>query len=204
MISLVHKTVFIHIPKCAGQSIEAAFCEDLGLKWGKHRYLLGCMERPPSWRDDLPKRLAHLSAHEIIERRLLPPKLFRAFYSFAVVRDPVARAVSMWRFLESELGFEEFVSNELGPKAAAGHYFHRPQKDFLCAPGCDELLVDQVIPFSRLSAEWPGVMRRAGLSAPLGHRNRAPGNRASPRVTARAEARIREMYAADYATFHEF
>ena len=31
MISHEHKTVFIHIPKCGGQSVETCFLDDLGL-----------------------------------------------------------------------------------------------------------------------------------------------------------------------------
>ena len=31
MISLFHETIFVHIPKCAGQSVEQAFLSDFEL-----------------------------------------------------------------------------------------------------------------------------------------------------------------------------
>jgi hypothetical protein len=33
MISYKRKCVFVHIPKCAGQSIESVFDNDAGLTW---------------------------------------------------------------------------------------------------------------------------------------------------------------------------
>ena len=46
MISFPHKTIFIHIPKCAGQSVEETFLNDIGLDWRKHRHLFGCFKKP--------------------------------------------------------------------------------------------------------------------------------------------------------------
>lgn len=204
MISLVHRTVFIHIPKCAGQSIEAAFCADLGLKWQRHRYLLGCFERPPGWPKDLPDRLAHLSAKEYVAHKLLPEPLFRAFYTFAIIRDPVERAVSMWRFLKFEGSFAAFVTEELPRRLESGHFFYRAQEDFLVDPDTGALLVDHVVPLSDLSEHWPEIMRRAGLNAPLGHRNAAPDARPRPEVTDVLAQRLRDLYAGDYRRFDRF
>ena len=33
MISLAHQCVFVHIPKCAGQSVETAFLNETSLAW---------------------------------------------------------------------------------------------------------------------------------------------------------------------------
>ena len=76
MISLVHKVIFIHIPKCAGQSVEETFLNDLKLSWDDHRYLFGCFERPSSWNKNIPDRLALLTAKEILELNLLPEEIF--------------------------------------------------------------------------------------------------------------------------------
>ena len=40
MLSHQHKTIFIHVPKTAGQSIETLFLDDLGLKWDQRGSLL--------------------------------------------------------------------------------------------------------------------------------------------------------------------
>ena len=40
MISHKHKTVFVHIPKVAGQSVEQMYLADLGLNWSERAVLL--------------------------------------------------------------------------------------------------------------------------------------------------------------------
>ncbi|MFK7944443.1 MAG: sulfotransferase family 2 domain-containing protein [Paracoccaceae bacterium] len=204
MISLVHRTLFVHVPKCAGQSVEQAFCEDLGLRWGKHRHLLGCMQRPGTWSKAYPGRLAHITAHQYTALDFCPQEMFDNFYKFAVVRDPVQRIVSMWRYLETELGFDEFVAEFVPEQLAAGHFFYQPQHIYLCAPQTQTLLVDHLIPFSRLAEEWPDVQRRSGIRAPLGHRNKSDGKAARPEVSAETCARIEEIYADDYALIDTF
>ena len=59
MISIKHKTIFIHIPKCAGQSIEYLFLKDLGINWDQRINLL---LRSKKFNERGPERLAHLYA----------------------------------------------------------------------------------------------------------------------------------------------
>ena len=54
VISHEHRCVFVHIPKCAGQSIETVFLEDLGLDWSNRSILL---LRPNECPDIGPPRL---------------------------------------------------------------------------------------------------------------------------------------------------
>ena len=201
MISIHHKTIFVHIPKCAGQSVEAAFCADLGLDWERHRHLLGCMQRPGSWSKDLPPRLAHLTAHDYVAKQFCPREMFADYFKFAVVRDPVERLISTWRYLPVKLGFSEFVEVRLPERMAEDHFFLRTQKAYLCDPETGALLVDEVVPFSELHARWPDIAERAGLKAPLGHRNRAPDAKPRPDVTDADRRRIQDIYADDYAFF---
>ena len=203
MISIHHKTIFVHIPKCAGQSVEAAFCEDLGLNWGKHRHLLACMQRPASWRKDLPQRLAHLTAHDYVDKNFCPPEMFRDYFKFAIIRDPVDRLVSAWRYLPLDAGFAEFVERDLPERMAEDHFFFRSQKRYLCEPRSGRLLVDEVVPFSDLARRWPMIAARAGVHAPLRHRNKAPSTKPEPVVSDSDRARIRDAYAEDYAFFPE-
>ncbi|MEM1297927.1 MAG: sulfotransferase family 2 domain-containing protein [Pseudomonadota bacterium] len=204
MISLPHRTLFVHVPKCAGQSVEAAFCAGLGLDWGKHRHLLGCMQRPQSWPKTFPERLAHLTAHEYVALNFCPREMFESFYKFAIVRDPIERVVSAWRYLGGKMAFDAFVAERLPVLVAEQNYFFRSQKVFLCEPGTDRLLVDHVVPFSRLAAEWSEVQQRAGVSAPLGHRNRSKDSLPKPAVTTEDRSRIDAVYAEDYALFDVF
>ena len=59
MISHKHKTVFVHIPKVAGQSVEQMYLADLGLNWSERAVLL---LRPKLNTEKGPERLAHLTA----------------------------------------------------------------------------------------------------------------------------------------------
>jgi len=53
MISHKHKTVFVHIPKVAGQSVEQMYLADLGLNWSERAVLLlrpkNCFTRAKNW-----------------------------------------------------------------------------------------------------------------------------------------------------------
>lgn len=204
MISLPHKTIFVHIPKCAGQSVEAAFCADLGMDWGRHRHLLGCFQRPPTWAKDLPMALAHLTAAEYTAREFCPGALFETCFRFAVIRDPVERVVSAWRYLKTDRSFADFVAHALPALIAEDHYFHRTQRAFLYAPGSDRLLVDLVIPFSALGDGWDEVQRRSGVRAALPHRNRSETRKARPDISPQHRAIIERLYAEDYETFARF
>jgi len=204
MISLSHEAIFVHVPKCAGQSVEAAFCADLGLEWEAHRHLLGCFRRVPAWQPGLPRQLAHLSAAEYRDSGFVPAAMFARFYKFAVVRDPLDRVVSSWRYGGSRLPFGLYVDLVVRRRKAQGHHFMRSQKAYVCAPGSDAVLVDEIIPFSDLPARWPALAARLGVSAPLGHRNRSAAGRPRPAVTPAIRRRIEALYAEDYAFFARF
>ena len=63
MLTHQHKTVFVHIPKNAGQSIETVFLDVLGLTWESRAPLL---LRPNDIPELGPRRLAHLAASEYV------------------------------------------------------------------------------------------------------------------------------------------
>lgn len=66
MISHEHKTVFIHVPKVAGQSVELAFLRQLGMTW-EERAPLVLRHNPDPAKG--PERLAHLLAREYRHHR---------------------------------------------------------------------------------------------------------------------------------------
>ena len=173
MLSHHHKTIFVHIPKCAGQSVEIAFLRDIGLSWQTRAPLL---LRPNDCKDLGPPRLGHLIAVDYVQKRYIPKEMFDAYFKFAIVRDPWTRAVSLYHHLDLNLPFQVFVSDWLpgqfaqGDKAAS-YWFVRPQTEYLMQDA--QLLVNDVIRFEALQDEFPRVMKCSNLGTALPHVNRS-------------------------------
>lgn len=195
MISLVHQTVFVHIPKCGGQSVEEAFCADLGLDWNLHRHLLLLMHRPQGWPSIHP-RLAHLRAAEYRDLDYMPHALWQRFYKFSVVRNPYRRVESAWRYLRHGLDFPEFVKQvTMGELTLQG--FLDPAMDYLTDQQ-GVILVDDIWKLEELATAWPKLAHRAGIAdQPLGHRNASRGKR--PQWTQKAVNQVRRFYAEDFS-----
>ncbi|MHC4834135.1 MAG: sulfotransferase family 2 domain-containing protein [Planctomycetota bacterium] len=208
MISHHHRTVFIHIPKCGGQSVEQAFLEDLGLDWARRAPLL---LRPNDHPGLGPPYLAHLLARDYVGYRYLTEAQFDEYFKFAVVRCPYARYVSLYNYTEYRWGRRRFVDRFLrgqfaGDGAGAGrgwprrrdlHYFVRPQSDFL-EDEEGRRIVDCVIRLERLSDEFEDARRRSGLRAPLRHRNASTRRMTVDDLQPFEREAVREIYARDF------
>jgi len=73
MISDIHRCIFIHIPKTGGSTVEEMFrMNGFG---------------------NIPAREVHLSAC-LLQKRY--PEKFLSYYKFSIVRNPWARAYSVW------------------------------------------------------------------------------------------------------------
>lgn len=179
MISSHHQCVFIHIPKCGGQSIEQAFLDDLGLRWNQRAPLLLRANPDPS---KGPPFLSHLTFREYLALGYLTPAEMADYFSFALVRNPYQRVISFYRFLgyDCALPFETFVQSAL-PKllkpSATLYYFVRPQLDFLLNTA-GEIGPKAVLRLEDTLA-IQACLERFGLPA-LPHRNRSK-DRSGPR-----------------------
>lgn len=212
MISHFHKTVFVHVPKCGGQSIETAFLTDLGLDWETRAPLLLRLNDTPRLG---PPRLAHLVARDYARYHYLSEELFRSYYSFAILRDPVARTVSLYNFLivkgtlPKAISFETFLfqwlprqleyrsaSAEEQNSPAHGFFFVRPQVDFITDPS-GKVCINEVFLLEFLTRDYPVIQRRSGLRTPLGHANRSDQHIRTDQLEPRHIGFIREIYAAD-------
>jgi hypothetical protein len=210
MISHHHRTIFVHIPKCGGQSVEQAFLDDLGLTWAERAPLL--LGRNPSPRLG-PPRLAHLSARQYRDGQFVTEAQWRDYFTFAVVRDPVARAVSLFNHLAPVATLDAFLHDWLPAQfALAPHYdtpehgnpgmyhFIRPQRDFVTGTN-GAILPDRIVRLEDLAASWPDLQAATGLTAALPHRN-ASTTGATPRdLTQRDLDRIAALYAQDFEAF---
>ena len=168
MISIKHKIIFIHIPKCAGQSIENIFLRDLGLSW-EDRYPL--LLRPRKVNEKGPERLAHLYAEEYFKFGYITKETYDKFFKFSIIRNPVDRILSEINFqkipkknpkniygIES---VEEYISKVIKLDKFSDLYRHiSPQVKFLHDSETNKLLVDKVIPFDELNHEVPKILQK--------------------------------------------
>lgn len=214
MISHFHRTVFIHIPKCGGQSIEQAFLTDLGLTWELRAPLL---LRP---NDDArlgPPRLAHLLARDYARCHYISRALFESYYSFSVLRDPAARAVSLYNYMriadqnQRPIDVDTFLFKWLARQmelrsaapdqqnaATTSFHFVRPQVDFITDRD-GALMVKDVFLLEHIRDGFPVIQKRAGLRSALEHRNKSVQHVSRSDLTPKQLDFIRDVYAADYA-----
>lgn len=222
MISHKHKTIFVHVPKCAGQSIEKAFLADLGLDWSSRGPLLLRKNREPAVG---PLRLAHLEASEYVKYHYLSEELFTQYYKFAVVRDPYARVVSLcnylatyrkttsnlWSWMPSRQrqpknlseAFETFILRWFEKKPLVRrddgenwYWFVKPQVSYVFRDG--ELAVNDVFKLEDLKLAIPKIRCRAGLKSEIKRDNVSERVFSVASMDNTLKAVIREVYAEDF------
>ena len=166
------KTIFIHIPKTAGQSIETVFLEKLGLSWNNRMPLLLL----PNTNLELgPPRLAHLTAHEYVFYHYLSNDLFTSYFKFSFVRNPWDRSVSLYRYMgySSIIKFQTFVERYLSKMVESKYYFCKPQINFL-TDNEGNLCVDFVGRFENLQQDFNAICSKINFpSTELPHLNKS-------------------------------
>lgn len=206
MISHPHRTLFVHLPKCGGQSVEHAFLNDLELSWENRAPLL---LRPKMDGEKAPPRLAHLRLSEYVANHYLSAALFDDYFKFAVVRCPYRRSVSFYTYfgLVERKSLDAFVQQDLPALLKPTHQMHwffRPQRDYVTQAN-GEIGVDALYPLETLVTSWPEIAQRAGMpGAALPHVNKSKASGVSASNLSQASrAVIRELYAADFAVFQQ-
>jgi len=168
MISIKHKIIFIHIPKCAGQSIESIFLRDLGLSW-EERYPL--LLRPRKANEKGPERLAHLYAEEYFKFGYIPKEKYDKFFKFSIIRNPVDRILSEINYqripkknsknINGIESVEEYISKVIKLNKFSDLQRHiSPQVKFLHDSETNKLLVDKIILFDELNHEVPKILQK--------------------------------------------
>ena len=201
MISFPHKTIFIHIPKCAGQSVEETFLNDIGLDWWQHRHLFGCFKKPSTWSNNFPDRLAHLTAYEYFDLDFINKETFCQFYKFSIVRDPFDRVVSAWKELTKSIDSNKkdinfFILNTLPKYISEKNYFFKSQKDYLLDPKTDKILVDNIFKIDEIKSNWEKVKIATGIKLDLTYRNKSKDIKID--VSENCKDLVKELYKEDY------
>lgn len=195
--SRARRCCFVHIPKTGGTSIATAYepymlFDDVmlgGTAMGE------ALQRHYRARFRLHK---HSGVRAI--RDAAGGEDFAAAFSFAVIRDPVARLVSLYRWLRAP--------------EKAGHPLHAAANttDFAAFAGVapqgfgsqaglvtigGQVAVTRLYRFEDLPAAWADVAGRIGVPATIGHANAARSERIE--VSAAVRAAIEAAYAEDVA-----
>ena len=148
MIDHEHKLIFIHIPKCAGTSMEV--------------FLTG-----HDAADSEQKDHKHITARRA--RRLYGATLWGEYFTFSFVRNPWGRMVSWFnylRVLEPTMEFEPWIRKVCRPWGLGYKLLpiHRSMSDYL-VDRSGEVMVDYVGRFESLEEDFARMLDRAGVTA---------------------------------------
>jgi hypothetical protein len=184
-----HSCIFIHIPKCAGESISQALFQGSG-----------------------PGHMS-MSYYERVH-----PEFYNKAFKFSFVRDPIERTYSAYRYLQSDRGiardheahklisqypeFNSFVNGWLCPENACTQIHFVPQWLFLCN-SVGNLDVDFIGHHEHLEVGFEKVCQVLEIKTALGHKNRSKKAESSARELCDEDAlrRIYQVYRRDYELF---
>ena len=151
------RTIFVHVPKTAGQSIETVFLNKLNLTWQERAPLL---LRPNSDPTKGPPRLAHLYADEYVACGHVSSGDFARYFKFAVVRNPWARVVSVYKFdYQKRIDFTRFLDEVVARRRDVVEKRHLESQLRFVAGRDGRILVDRVLRFERLAEDFVEVSR---------------------------------------------
>jgi len=174
---IVHqdKTIFIHIPKCAGQSVESYFLTRHGYSWDdRASFLL----RQNTDKNRGPSSLSHLKASEYSSLEYIDKKKFKDYFKFSFVRNPYARLVSTYKYrgYESYFSFKDYVFKHMPEEGSAKEAMHIiPQYKFIYDEFSNKRLVDYVGRFENIKEDFTSVIDILGFEdASLPHVNISP------------------------------
>ena len=198
MYSDLYRTVFVHIPKTAGQSIEHVFLGKHGLSWNERGPLLLRARRRR--RGDGPERLAHLYAREYVAHGYLSQETFGSCFRFTTVRNPYERALSAFRYLQGSRNFDHRRFARLIERSDAKRYFI-PQSEFVVGENGD-MLVDFVIRFEALQEGFNEVAERVfGEKMPLPRINQSHAAIGPEVLDSALSAAVYRRYERDFDLF---
>lgn len=203
MISHRYKSVFVHVPKTGGQSIELAFLAAMGKSWSDRAPLLLRRNSDMSFG---PVRLAHLFAKEYVENGHMFQDDFDTYFKFAFVRDPLARIRSNFLFKTGGDGVKirDFVETCLKEPLNSWRYRHvAPQSQYLC-DATGKLMTDEIGRFENFETDAARLLTACGVPFDtVPHRNpsRSDKNDEDIGLNAASENWLRNVYAEDYERF---
>lgn len=193
---------FVHVPKTGGTAVEQAYKPHL--RFGD--VVLAAWRRSlDNWYDEVLHVGKHSSAAHIAGQ--VGQERFRQLFSYAIVRDPLDRLVSYYRWIQSfehpgelERWLRAHRSFEAFVEPASEHF--ALQSDLVCDPGTGLPMVTILAPYPSLAESWRLVCTRLGVAA--GILPRANASIAIPvEVTDRARQIVGRRYARDVTLYRD-
>ena len=182
------KCIFVHIPKCAGVSINKTLFNSLG---GGHNSAMD---------------------YQIIYGR----NVFKSYFKFTFSRNPWDRVFSAYNFLkkggfdeidkewaETNLKefdtFDKFVCEWINTDNINTKNHFVPQHKYICNPR-GKVIIDFIGRFENISSDFKKITGTLGIDLPLKHDNKTDtlkNNRYTEHYTTRSEKIISEVYKED-------
>lgn len=214
MVSHQHQVIFVHIPKCGGQSIETMFLEDLGLTWDLREPLL--LRRNQSNKLG-PPYLAHLLARDYVKYKWISEVIFNTYYKFSIVRNPFLRTISIYNYLfggnqnnSRMLSFDSFINEWLpnqfpngvnGVNVNSYYYFVRSQSDFVYSKNNIQL-VDKIYRFEDIQFVALQLIEKLNLKSNFKHINKTESKIITPNdLNLDYKKKIYSIYEKDFINF---
>lgn len=210
MISHPHRTVFVHIPKTGGQSVESVFLNDLGLKW-RDRALLGLRRNGDCAAG--PERLAHLYGDEYVRLGHMAAQEFQDYTRFTVVRHPYDRVISEYRYrlkaqtkrgtIGAVLSFDDFLCRDVSDDHRDLSRHMQTQARYV-QDGQGGCLIEHILRFETLAQDIaPLFVQVFGGPRALPHANRSDPVIAFGRddLTAAQKTLLADRYRVDFEMF---
>ena len=185
------KSIFVHIPKAAGVSVNKGLYGSLG---GGHNNL-----------EDY--------------NRIFGKKNLKKYFKYTFVRHPVSRAYSAFRFLKSGglretdrlwadkylsqyNSFDDFVQDWICEENIWKGIHFRPQWHFICDP-FPKIAVDFVGKFETLDEDMNYILEKTGIAhGPLTHENKTVNSHNHLEDAApESVLKIKKVYAHDFELF---
>jgi hypothetical protein len=214
-VSHPHKTIFVHIPKTAGTSIEAV----LGMHGDKHDIgVVPYFNQVLDHEHLYGRQMQHMTA-QAIRTVLNNDTLFDSYFKFTVVRNPWDRLVSAlaWtgqKWVRGEeltvSGFDSQVrqlhsllDTARTEPVQLPHYLY-PQSLYIF-DAARRPLVDFVGRYEKLGADWRVICDKLGLSIELPARMKSHHRDYREYYSPESRQRVADMYALDISLFqYEF
>lgn len=214
-VSHSHKTIFVHIPKTAGTSIEAV----LGMHGDKHDigvvpYFNQVLDREHLY----GRQMQHMTA-EAIRTVLNNDTLFDSYFKFTVVRNPWDRLVSALAWTDQKwVRGEELTVSGFDSQVRQLHsllvtartepvqlpHFLYPQSLYIF-DAARRPLVNFIGRYENLAADWRVICDKLGVNVELPARMKSHHRDYREYYSPETRQRVADMYALDISLFqYEF